>query len=185
MLNQVLSKFQALSQREQRIVLATILLIGLWIPYEFFGSEDLSLSSTQSESSARISQLVGLKDSIERYQKLSARAEQIERNYATSQFTTEEVFSEVEKIIRESLGSDAYELRPVPNAVTISPTVEQQLFNLKIRSVTLPQLVAVLYRMEQGKAPLFLGKLEVSKSTQPGNFQANIELSSLRKKRNA
>jgi len=44
--------------------------------------------------------------------------------------------------------------------------------------------VDLLYKLEQGKAPLFLGRLEVNKGTQQGIFSANLELSSIRRKRN-
>ena len=164
-------------------MLITVIALALWVPYEFSGGE-LPTSSQESELSSRLSDLVRLKDLLERYRKLSARAEQIEKTYARAQFSTEEVFAEVEKIIRGAIGGDGYELRPSQSPVSVSSTVEQQLFTLRLKSVTLEQMVKILFELEQGKAPLFLGKLEVTKAVQKGSFVVAVELSSLRRKRN-
>jgi hypothetical protein len=180
MITRLKTEFCKLNAREQKILMVTVLLLAVWLPYEFW---DSSGSTAPQQSWSRISDLSRLSDSLERYRRLKARVSEIEENYARSEFSTEQVYTEVEKIVKSSIGDGQYELRPSASPVELSASVEQQLFTLRLKSLDLDQLVTLLYRLEQGSAPLFLGKLEVAKSQQQGMFSVVIELSSLRRKR--
>jgi hypothetical protein len=180
MIDKLKSEFAKLNSREQKILLVTMVLLAVWVPFEFL---DLSSGSAKPASWNRISELSRLSDSLERYRRLKTRVSEIEENYAKSEFTTEQVYTEVEKVVKNSIGDGQYELRPSASPVDVSSTVEQQLFTLRLKSLDLDQLVTLLHQLEQGRAPLFLGKLEVAKVQQQGMFSVVIELSSLRRKR--
>ncbi len=184
-LNQGSAALNQRPARERWLVFGAIAAIGIWALSQGVTSFDGGFAAGEERFVARARELSTLRDELTRYRKLAARAEEIEKLYAKSEISVEQVYTEVEKVVRDSIGGDGYELRPVGSVVEVSPTVEQQGFSLRVRSATLEQVVGLLHRLEQGKAPLFLAKVEVAKSTQPGTYSLGVELSSLRKKRSA
>lgn len=157
----------------------------IWGLNEAVSFSSFKISSSDLEFRRKISGLNSLQDSLIRYRKLNVRSEEIERLYARSSATTEQVYTEVDKLVRDSVGGDSYELRPSGGVVPVGDSIEQQVFSLRLKSASLPQLVSLLHKFEQGNVPLLVGKVEMTKAAQPGLFSATVELSSLRRKKNA
>ncbi len=169
--------------------------ILIWGAIELTQAGISNFGGQKDRITERSRELAKLQYSVAKYAKLSTRLANLENTYANSELSVEQVYSEVEGIVKGALSnkspsdkgssSDGYELRSVGAIVSISDSVQQQGYTLKLKSLTLAQLVDLLYRLEQGKAPLFLGRLEITKGSQQGIFSANLELSSLRRKRSS
>jgi hypothetical protein len=179
-----LQLYNARPKRERLLVGGAVLVVFGWLLLEGGQSVVGSFGSSDAALDARVSEINSLERTVSDYIKLASRLASLERSYASSEMSVEQVYAEVENVVREALGNDGYELRPSGANVSISDTAEQQVYALKLRALSLKQLVDLLYKLEQGKAPLFLGRLEVNKGTQQGIFSANLELSSIRRKRN-
>lgn len=192
-LQKLLVAFYARPKRERLLVVCAFSAILGWAMLEVVEGGIANLGGSQSRILERSKELAKLQFSVAKYLKLSSRLSSLEKTYANSELSIEQVYSEVETIVKGALAggpsaekgsaSEGYELRSVGAIVSISDSVQQQGYTLKIKSLSLAQLVDLLYRLEQGKAPLFLGKLEITKGSQMGIFSANLELSSLRRKR--
>ena len=191
----LLSAFHARPKRERLLIVGAISAILIWLAIEALQGSISNFGGQQSKIVDRTRDLAKLQFSVAKYNKLSSRLANLEKTYANSELSVEQVYAEVESIVKGALANknpsdkgpttEGYELRSVGAIVSISETVQQQGYSLKLKALSLNQLVDLLYRLEQGKAPLFLGRLEIAKGSQPGIFSANLELSSLRKKRSS
>jgi len=189
-----LAAFYARPKRERLLLVGALGAVVIWLMLEGIQGSASSIGGQQAKIDERAREVASLQYAVAKYSKLSARLQSLEKTYANSELSVEQVYSEVENIVKAALADSAkggsagqiaqgYELRSVGTIVAISDTVQQQGYSLKLKSLSLTQLVDLLYRLEQGKAPLFLGRLELTKGSQPGIFSANLELSSLRRKR--
>jgi len=178
-----LHAFNALSLRERWLVILAFVGLGLWGATEMYSVAQASQESSEVEIARRSAQLRTLSVALQRYRVLSAKVRSIEETYAKSELSVEQVFTELDKVLKGIIGSDPYDLRPTNVVTSLGSQAEQQSFVLRIRSITLEQLVKLLYELEQGKVPLSLGKLDLTKGSQPGNFAATLEISSIRRKR--
>ena len=97
--------------------------------------------------------------------------------------TVDQVYTELDRIVRDAIGADNYDLKKSQTTTAVGPNSEEQAFTLRIRSLSIEQLVKLLYQLEHGKAALFLGKVDIIKNTQPGTFSATLEVSSVRRKK--
>jgi hypothetical protein len=114
----------------------------------------------------------------QRQNQLLARRDSFEQ----SQMTFEEVTSELDKIVRESIGSDNYDLKRSETGSSIGIDFEKQDFTLRVRSLNIEQLVSLLFRVESGTSPLFLGKVDLIRAGRPDDFSATLEVFSIRRK---
>jgi hypothetical protein len=194
-LQKLLTTFYSRPKRERLLVVGALSAILIWGAIELTQAGISNFGGQKDRITERSRELAKLQYSVAKYAKLSTRLANLENTYANSELSVEQVYSEVEGIVKGALSnkspsdkgssSDGYELRSVGAIVSISDSVQQQGYTLKLKSLTLAQLVDLLYRLEQGKAPLFLGRLEITKGSQQGIFSANLELSSLRRKRSS
>ena len=118
---------------------------------------------------------------LKRYQTLNGRLTKLQATFAESQLTFEEVTAQLDKVVRESIGSDKYDLKKGRPPSKLGFEYEKQEFNLKVSSVSLDQVVKLLYNIEQGKSPLFLGKVDILKAGTDNAFGATLEIFSIRK----
>lgn len=107
----------------------------------------------------------------------------LEAKYAESQMSFEQVAVELDKIVKESIGSDNYEWKD--RGTGDRGRTREEDFTLQVRSLTLEQLV-LLHKLEHGGAALYLGKLEVNRAAgAAGSLTATLEVSSIGKRRTA
>ena len=98
--------------------------------------------------------------------------------------TFEQVTKELDKIVKDSIGNDNYDLKKKSSAPTeFGLEYEKQDFSLRLRSLSLEQLVKLLYQLEHGKSPLFLSKVDIVKSAKAGEFTTTMEIYSIKKQR--
>jgi hypothetical protein len=184
------SAFYARPKRERTIVMVAFVAVLGWGLLELVQGSIGSFGGHEAKISSRIKEIEKLQFQTAKYKKLSARLADLDKTYANSELSVEQVYSEVENVVKAALAdggttgtNDGYELRSAGTVVSISDSIQQQGYTLKLKALSLKQLVDLLYRLEQGKAPLFLGRLEIAKGSQPGIFSANLELSSIRRKK--
>ena len=140
----------------------------------------------QTTLEARKREMMDIGSALHRYSQLSDRVKTLEAKYAESQMSFEQVAVELDKIVKDSIGSDNYEWKRNPAGRAIGTSLEQQDFTLQVRSLTLEQLVSLLYKLEHGGAALYLGKLEVNRAAgAAGSLTATLEVSSIGKRRTA
>lgn len=148
----------------------------------FAGTEILeNMDDTPRLIAARTGDLDTLGRTLNRYQNLKSRMEAIETSFKESQMTFEQVTEELDKVVKESIGSSEYDLKKIRTPSSIGLSYEKQEFTLNIKSLTLEQLVRLLHRLENGDRPLFLGKVDINKPTGNSAFGATLEVFSVRK----
>jgi hypothetical protein len=174
--------FLSLNQRERVIVGITIAALGayaVWLPIElgvqFFHDRD-QLVVTRTRDYNQIGTY------LERYTQLDRRFSKLQSTFKESEMTFEEVTSELDKIIKNAVGNIEYDLEKARNPSDMGLDFSKQEFTVKIKSLNLPQLVALLYNLEQGETPLFLGGVDISKSKRGEELTASLEIFSISSK---
>ena len=163
-----------------RFLMTIVAVVGICL--YFAGSEIVDdLEDTPRLIAARTTDLDTLGRTLSRYQNLKARMEAIETSFKESQMTFEQVTEELDKVVKESIGSSEYDLKKIRTPSSIGLSYEKQEFTLNIKSLTLEQLVRLLHRLENGDRPLFLGKVDINKPTGNSAFGATLEVFSVRK----
>ncbi len=121
---------------------------------------------------------------VDRYRILDNRLGRIRSSFEESQMTLEQVYSELDRIIKDSIGSTNYDPpKKTQTSESLGLEFEKQEYSLNIRQATLQQLVKLLYELEQGKQPFYIGKVDILPGASEGTFTANIEIGSVSKKR--
>ena len=119
---------------------------------------------------------------VRKYQLLNDRLQSIQTTFRELQLTSQQVYEEVDRIVKNSVATATYNLKKAGTAEPLGTEFQRQDFSLKIDSITLDQLVTLLYELERGKTPLFLGKVDIGKSsTKIGEYQVTLELTSVGK----
>lgn len=137
---------------------------------------------TEVQIKRRHTDLENLNSLLFRYQQLRSKLKRVENTFTESEMTFEQATSELDRIIRDSLGSSDYDLNKTRTPSDIGLEFEKQEFTVKVKSIKLNQLVSMLHKLENGDSPLFIGKLDVTKSPATGDFAATLEIFSIRKK---
>lgn len=160
------------------MMIIAVVLVGLYLGW---GEIEESLGETPRLIQARTSDLETLGRTLTRYQILRGRMDSIENSFKASQMTFEQVTEELDKVVKETIGSSEYDLKKIPNPSKIGLSYEKQQFTVNIKSLTLDQLVRLLHRLENGDRPLFLGKVDINKPAGNSAFTATLEVFSVRK----
>ena len=129
----------------------------------------------------RIQDLEKVAGSLKRYESLHKRREELQKTFASSQMTFEQVVSQLDRIVRDSIGSDNYDLKRARTLTPFGLDFEKQDFTLILKTLTLDQLVKLLHQLEQGERPLFLSKIDLAKTVTQGEYTATLELFSIRR----
>ena len=121
---------------------------------------------------------------LNRHKFLNSRLSKVQNTLQNSELSFEQVTEELDKIIKESIGSNIYDLKKSRSTSEMGFEFEKQELKLNVKSLTLDQVVKLLSRIENGKAPLFLGKVDIKKSRKK-DFDANFEIFSIKKSKAA
>ena len=173
-------QFNRLSARERSMIFAAVgglICFGL---YTTVASANAYMSDVQNLVVRRSRQLTDLEQVVKRYQVLSGRLEKAKRTFADSQMTFEQVTDQLDKIVQDSIGSRNYDLNRGKTS-KVGLDYDKQDITVKVKSLTLEQMVKLLHRLEQGDTPLFLGKVDVTRSQTDNTFSAALEIFSIRK----
>ena len=180
-LMRLVSWFRSLSHRDR--VALTVLVTALLVfgSYMIVDETRTFLQNKQQLVETRVKNLEQLSKIIARYSTLNGRLKIAEETFAKSQLTFEEAFSELDKIIKTNISSSDFD----PRKGQVSPVgleYEKQEFNVQLKGISLDQLVHLLFELEQGQRPLFLGKVDIARSPVEGQFNATLEVFSIRKR---
>ena len=177
-----ISWFYTLSRREQSLV-AAVGLVGIFylvmIPITAI-RESIEVNNRVAE--ARAQDYALLSQLVVRYHQLAEKIRGVEESYANAEMTVDQVYSELPQIIKESTGSDNFDLKKIAGVKPLGPRSEKQDFTLRINSITLEQLVDLLHKFEHGKVPLFLGKVDINRAG-TGAYSVALEIGSIQKRR--
>lgn len=119
---------------------------------------------------------------LQKYHTLNTRLESLKRSFDESQMSFEQVTEELDRIVQKHVGSASYDLKKNQNPEPLGSDFEKQAFTLRIPSVTLEQLVDLLYEIEHGKAPLFMGKVDIIATRDKKSFRVTLAVSSINRK---
>ena len=182
LLDNLNSWFLRLNKREKLMLSfcgACILVFGAY-------SALLEIQDTLGENerllSRRTEQLGTLSKALKRYVTLKARLQKIQQTFAKSQMSFKELTDQLDKVLRQNIGANnTYDLKKGGSPSQIGFDYEKQLFTVNVRSLNLEQITKLLFQLEHGDSPLYLGKVDLVKSQGDGSFSATLEIFSIQK----
>jgi len=178
--------FLGLSSRERMLVsvagaCAALWLVSLPVVWLF---NDYKATKTQTE--LRKTQYLEIAELLGRYDSLNERLNTVRAAYDESQMSYGDVIAKVEEVIKKATGStDMSTPKRSGEPEAIGLDYRKERFTTQINSITLEQLVDVLYELEYGDSPLFIESLEVGASQKPGVFRVKLLFSSIQKQQAA
>lgn len=170
--------FTALSQREKILVLVTataLLIYAAAIPVGALGEH---IEETKRQAVVRAHALEEVSHYARRLSSLDARLQRLKNSLEESKMTFEQVTANLDSIVRSSIGSGNYNLNKSGKPEALGEEFEKQDFVLNINSLSLEQLVKLLFELEQGESPLFLGNVDISRG-RGDSFRATLEIASI------
>ncbi len=168
----------SLSKRERLLVALPTVIIGIMLITEPISAFAEYLAMADSSLLSRKMELKSIQHISRRYKSLSSRLTTLRNSYAQKELSLEEVYNKLDKIVQDSIGSNNYELKRKEVVQSSSVDYEQHNFQLTIKTLTLNELVKLLFKLEQRDEPLFLRKVSVI-SRPKGKFQATLLLYSI------
>lgn len=178
----ILQQLRGLSRRER--IFSGIALCAVFSYLLFLGAEVLNehITETKRLIIIRTRALEDLSRVLRRYQVLQDRLTKVQTTFAESEMTFEQVTRQLDKIVQDSIGSNNYDLKKGRSPSQIGFDYEKQEFTLNVNSLSLDQFSRLLYSLENGESPLFLGKVDiVKKSSDDKTFNATLEIFSVRR----
>ena len=176
------NSFNELNGREKLLTLSALVGVSCYILYSSFDYVATRIEDHNNLIRTRLIQLDDVNSLLKRYDQLNKRFKKAELTFSQSQMTFEQVTSNLDQLIKESIGSDKYDLSKTRAPSEIGLEYEKQEFTVRLKSINREQLIKVLYQLEHGGSPLFLGKVELTRSQTTGDITANLEVFSIRKK---
>lgn len=175
----LMGQYTRLSARERIILAALGLFVGgmiAWSGYEQ-ASDIVADQSTRLEKAHET--LDSTAGSLERYVKLKARRDMIEREYRGVEIK-EGVYAHLENLIRTKLGlSSGFTIKDSPPK-NMGGNFDQTTFTVKFTTPTLQPLVDFLKEVTHGQRPLLLSSLDAVKSRRGDVLEVTIEVVSIR-----
>lgn len=173
--------FHALSQREQSIVVTGVVVlvaIGLNQAYtpisDAFGRQDDRLAELQRYASAAPAV-------IERYSRLGARKEQLEKRFKEIEFK-EGALSYIENLVRQQPGvAPGFDIRE-GTTKEFGKSFEQQPFIVRFQTTNAAGFVEFLRSVARGERSLLISKLEIQKPRRGDRLEVDLELNTIRQK---
>ncbi len=182
-LKKVVTWFSSLKRSEKTL----IAIVGCFLSLYFLTMPVLAVFDYVDENKRQINvrrvQLQDTMEHVKKYRQLDERLKSVQSTFQELQLTFQQVYEEVDRIVKDSLGNDNYLLKRASEPEALGADYQRQDFSLKIDALNLDQLVKLLYHLERGKTPLFLSKVDLAKSSfKAGEFQATLELTSVGKR---
>lgn len=175
----LVDSFNRLQPRERLAIVAAVVGCLLFACYLAIEAVSAQIASTTRLSATRQEHLEQLYALAQRYKTLDTRLEKAQTTFAESQLTFEEVTSQLDSIVRQSIGSSKYDLDRGRALTPIGLDYQKQEFTLKVTSLSLEQVIDLLYRLEHGESPLLLGKVDLFQSGRDKTFSATLEIFSV------
>jgi hypothetical protein len=175
-LSQVILWFRRLSTRERILVTilasAFLMLIPVYIGTSI---RDVTKSSETKVVRAR-ADFETLQSSIDRYKQLRSKRDELTTKYLSSSVTYEKLTSYLDKVVKRELSDATYELKPSKDDVKISDNFLAKKYSLKIKEALFAELPSLLKSLEDGPPPLFIQRMDISKSPSLGKISIQLEV---------
>lgn len=170
--------FASLTHREKTLVVITSVALGLYAITIPVGTLQEHIDETRRQAVVRARALEEVSHYSRRLSSLDSKLEKLKQSLEQSKMTFEQVTANLDSIVSESIGSRNYNLNKSGKPEALGEEFEKQDFVLKVNSLTLEQLVKLLFELEKGKSPLFLGNVDVSQG-RGDSFRATLEIASI------
>ena len=177
----ILNWFLGLKSSERFLVGAAATFAVLFLVQQLAGLVSEQVLDSKQRLIVRKTQLQDVGAILKRYTSLRRHREELQSTYAQSQMTFEQVSNELDRIVRDAIGSDNYELKKPHPPSPFGFEYEKQEFSLTVKILTLEQLVKLLYQIEQGDKPIFLSKVDINKTLSGTDYSAVLEIYSISK----
>ncbi len=175
----LISHYSALSLRER--VLVGLMIAGV---FGYFINETVvSVRTMVDEGELKVQIRQRDLDSVTkvaaRYKNLKTKRDTLEQHLAASQMDVETVRKQLNSVMQQTLQNDNYELRNGQKATPFGTQYSKNESTLILKSTPMKQLVSILYEIEHGKRPLFISKISLIRSAQPGEYNATVDVYSI------
>lgn len=174
--------FMRLNSRERIAVIVGTLGVVALFAYLIIDGVFKSISETERLTATRLSQLEQIQQLATRFTTLDQRLSKLQKSFAESELTFEQVTQQLDSIVKQSIGSSTtYDFKRGRSPTPIGKDYQKQEFTLRVASLSLEQVVDLLFRLQHGDSPLFLGKVDLIKSSKDSSFSATLEIFSVLK----
>ena len=166
--------------RQDILLIMVGLVVVVFIGNKIYQSINTGMRTKMASIEIRKSDFTQIRTLVEKYKTLNNKKNLIEEQLRKSQLNFEQVATTLDKIVNDSLGNNNYDLRKIRQPTEVGLDFKKQDFSLTINAINLDQLVKILYQIESGNNPIFLGKIDVAKSDpNQGTLKAVIEIFSI------
>lgn len=178
---EITSYFSNLSKRERSIVTLTGIALIVGAAYLAYQSYTDFIEGNKAKLQLRVAELKELPVVISKYKALNSRFTKLEQNLSQSQMSLEAVTKEVDKIVKEALGSSDYIFNNLPRNEDdkLMGRFQRQQYKITIDKVSIEQLVKLLHSLEQGKSPLFIEEIDLPRIRSKDEFKAVLYINSI------
>ena len=166
--------------RQDILLIMVGLVVVVFIGNKIYQSINTGMRTKMASIEIRKSDFTQIRTLVEKYKTLNNKKNLIEEQLRKSQLNFEQVATTLDKLVNDSLGNNNYDLRKIRQPTEVGLDFKKQDFSLTINAINLDQLVKILYQIESGNNPIFLGKIDVAKSDpNQGTLKAVIEIFSI------
>ena len=180
-MKQLIAKIKVFfNQRNKRESLILSAVVVLAITYGFMTIvTEVSdyLAEKDLEIDSRMEDLKNVSRTLNSYHSLKDRVEGVKTAYAAAQMSFEKAYSNLDNLVKKSVGAEVYNLKTKGVPADIGLGYEKQDYTL-IVTLNRDQLVKLLFELEQGKSGLFLKQVRVS-NKQGNSFEAQLDIYSI------
>jgi len=181
-MNNWLEPFKNLSTRERGLIAAAIGCVFLYVVYLSYDSLSESFVIEGNQVAVKTEELEKVQRQLLRYAYLSSRLKTLEGRFTSSNTSIDNMYAEIDNVVKKSIGNNGYDLKKNPNTETIGEDIEQQGFTLRIKSLGLEQSIKLLYGFENNASHILLNKIDFAKSSDGKELAVTLDLSIIKKK---
>jgi len=177
---QVLDWFYARSGREQALVLATIVFVLVTLANQAYTPLSTAFSDQAQELAALERNATATPAVIERYGRLHARREQLEKRFKEIEFK-DGALSYIENLVRQQPGvAPGFDIRE-SSPRSFGKAYQQQPFLVRFQTTNAQGLVEFLKSVVRGERSLLITKLEIQKPRRGDRLEVDLELNTIKK----
>ena len=158
------------------IVATGALVLFVALPVKAFNAH---IEETERLAIVRKRHFDEISHNVKRYKSLRQKLDKLKASLDESKMTFSQVTRALDTVIKDTIGSQDYELKKSGSPKEMSNEYQMQDFSLEVKSVTLDQLIKLLYKVEQGKSPFFLGKVDITRTRKQDEFRVRLKVTTV------
>lgn len=178
-LSKIKSQLQTLSSRERNLITITSITAVIVLIYFVISGIINYQKSLNQQVLSKTNLIEQISQSAKRNRSLKNKLENLTTKYLNSSLSYEDLTNRLDKLSTSIIGADAYELIPSKEKTELGTEFLARKFTIKIKQCSYEQILKMLESLEQGPPPLFLQKLDLSKSYDNKSFSAILEIVSV------